>query len=548
MNDSKTTVAKATKATKVKWISDEEAKEIAEAPKDFNLGSLPGLAPQIAKIDWFLKRLGVAGIDDFAPGFLIQGGKGTGKTMLLDHIANSHWGTVIRIKASHKPEAVKGHFADAINRRTNCVVLIDDIDSLIGNEKSAFGVAMTETLVEAFRTLVDTATKLGEAHVAVFMTCRDTLGVVPSALQNSKYLYGTVDTCVPSIEQRKEILRYYKPQFPDGQQEEFLSKLSQRTHAYTGSDLHSLIIHAKRNTSRQKNDPRVTGPLEWELIEETMAQVPATAMHDLSLKPPKVSWGDIAGNEEVKQNLQDSLWHATTSEKVRCKPPRGILLYGPPGCSKTMAAQAMASESTLNFFSIKGGEVLSKYVGETERTIRTLFQRARAARPAVVFFDEIDAIAGSRETSGASSAANMALSALLSELDGFETMHGEYWQHPILAAFLTDALQMSSRWLRPTAHKQSIPLFCDLVGSTGSCTCRCQMRRHVKQSFRRRPMPTSSSTSTRLSSHASRMASREQKLLTPATEHSSRTRSGVSSRLLAIWRWLAMHSERSAEE
>ena len=430
MNDSKTTLAKVTKATKVQWINDEEAQEIDEAPKNFTLGSLPCLGPQINKLQWFLSRFGIAIEDgDFAPGFVIQGGEGTGKTMLLNHIANSHWGNVIRIKTSDKPEAVKGHFADAISRQRNTVLLIDDIGSLIGNEKSAFGIAMIETLVESFQALVDKATERGKCHVAVVMTCRQYLVTVPPALQSPDYIYDLVDTRVPNADERKAILRYYNLEFPEGHQEEFISKLGDETHAYTGSDLHKLIRRAKRNLKIQKQDHAATGPLEWEFIKEALNEVPPSAMHDICLKPPKVLWDDIAGNEEAKKNLKLALWRPLPGQKIRHKPLRGILLYGPPGCSKTMTAQALATECSLNFFSIKGGEILNKYVGETERTIRSLFQRARAASPSIVFFDEIDAIAGSREDSSASSFANVAIAALLSELDGFESREGEYWRH-----------------------------------------------------------------------------------------------------------------------
>lgn len=429
VNESKTTLAKVTKATKVKWVNDEEVQEIDEAPKDFTLGSLPGLGSQIDKLEWFLKRFGVPTRKRFAPAFVIQGGQGTGKTMLLNHVANSQWGNVIRIKSSDKPEAVKGYFADATSRQRNTVLLIDDIGSLIGNEKSAFGIAMVETLAEAFQTLVDRAEEQGKGHVAVVMTCREFLVAVPPALQSPGYIYDLVETRVPNAEERKAIVRYYNPQFPEGRQEEYISKLGDHTHAYTGSDLYRVITCAERKLEYQKQNINVEGPFEWELIEEAMHEVPPSAMHDICLKPPKVFWDDIAGNEEAKMNLRRALWRPRPGQKVRHKPLRGILLYGPPGCSKTMTAQALATESSLNFFSIKGGEVLNKYVGETERTIRSLFQRARAASPSVVFFDEIDAIAGSREESSASSSANMALAALLSELDGFERRDGEYWRY-----------------------------------------------------------------------------------------------------------------------
>jgi AAA family ATPase len=154
-------------------------------------------------------------------------------------------------------------------------------------------------------------------------------------------------------------------------------------------------------------------------------------MHDVNLKPPPVHWTDIGGQEELKSQLQLATRMSRLPKEEWSKfvpgPARGFLLYGPPGCSKTMAAQAMATESDLNFFSVKGPELLNMYVGESERAIRKLFARARANAPSLIFFDEIDTLASSREGAGKDVSSgsghhvgHSVLATLLTEMDGFE--------------------------------------------------------------------------------------------------------------------------------
>lgn len=157
-----------------------------------------------------------------------------------------------------------------------------------------------------------------------------------------------------------------------------------------------------------------------------------TAMHDINLNPPTIHWDDIGGQDDLKKVLSRMIRRtATNSTKsaVLQRPPKGLLLYGPPGCSKTLSAQAMATESSFNFFAVKGAELLNMYVGESERAVRTLFERARAASPSIIFFDEIDSIGGQRNAGNGGSASrstgsvNM-LTTLLTEMDGFESLTG----------------------------------------------------------------------------------------------------------------------------
>lgn len=226
---------------------------------------------------------------------------------------------------------------------------------------------------------------------------------------------------------------------PPDSREEVLAKLAERTHAYNGNDLDRLAGEASVVWCRRLDDLEDAGSLvtaedqylSAEDIRHALGKIGPSAMHDVNLKPPPVHWDDIGGQEEVKKSLQEAIALVTVPKdsllQYTSDLPNGFLLYGPPGCSKTMAAQALATEADLNFFAVKGAELLNMYVGESERQIRQLFQRARDAAPSIIFFDEIDSIGGQRSgfgggggaSSGGSSGLNV-LTTLLNEMQGFE--------------------------------------------------------------------------------------------------------------------------------
>lgn len=162
-------------------------------------------------------------------------------------------------------------------------------------------------------------------------------------------------------------------------------------------------------------------------LESALIDVRPSAMREIFLEMPKISWDDIGGQHELKQKLTEvvqlPLEAANTFSSLGISAPKGVLLYGPPGCSKTLTAKALASESGLNFLAVKGPEIFNKYVGESERTIREIFRKARAAAPSIIFFDEIDALASSREEA-LTLAAQHVLTSLLNEIDGVEELNG----------------------------------------------------------------------------------------------------------------------------
>ncbi|KAI1210011.1 P-loop containing nucleoside triphosphate hydrolase protein [Annulohypoxylon truncatum] len=360
----------------------------------------------------------------YSCGIIVHGSHGTGKSMLLDHIAATNWGRVVRVAYNDKYSTIQTYFKTALEQRSPTIILIDDITKLIGKDQSNRQV-MVETIGEGLDALTNKARQQNRRpHVLVVATCLDYLNDIPHALQRPGRFEEHIALPVPDAQGRKEIIKHHKPTFSADVFDQYVSDLGDRTHAYTGADLRKVLYRATKAWRKRVGSPSKTHPLTWDDVVKGLQEVRPTAMHDINLKPPTVRWSDIGGYEEVKVALQRVLRHPTGPRAKMSKPPKGVLLYGPPGCSKTMTAQAMATESDFNFFAVKGGELLNMYVGETERSIRNLFKRAREASPSIIFFDEFDSIAGSRSGSGGGSGSSsggvQALTTLLTEMDGFE--------------------------------------------------------------------------------------------------------------------------------
>ncbi|KAI0380035.1 AAA-domain-containing protein [Hypomontagnella monticulosa] len=391
------------------------------------VSSLPGMGRQIDELNEFFNDFDVEfegyTTPTYSCGIVVHGSHGTGKSMLLDHIAATNWGRVVRIVYNDKPSTIQTYFKTAIEQRSPTIILIDDITKLIGKEQSSRQV-MIENIGEGLDALANKARQQNtRPHVLVVATCLDFLNDIPLALQRPGRFEEHIALPVPDAKGRKEIIHFHKPTFASDVLDQYVSDLGDRTHAYTGADLRKVLYRATKAWRKRVGSPSKAHPLTWDDVVKGLQEVRPTAMHDINLKPPTVRWSDIGGYEDVKVALQRVLRHPTGPRARMSKPPKGVLLYGPPGCSKTMTAQAMATESDFNFFAVKGGELLNMYVGETERSIRNLFKRAREASPSIIFFDEFDSIAGSRSGPGGSSSSGggvQALTTLLTEMDGFE--------------------------------------------------------------------------------------------------------------------------------
>ena len=402
----------------------------------------------------------------FYSGIVIHGGHGTGKTMLLNSIASAGWGTVFRIQYKDKLADIQEAFQKARLQQPS-LVLIDQLERLIDKDRSNRA-AVILALCEALDALAaETAAKNETPKVVVVATCRDYTTDVPEDLKEPDRFTSEIYLPLPDADGRREILASLRLGVAPDQEDQLLRQLSERTHAYNGKDLRRLVGEARSigrvrhrktpaaspepglatppsssdDAGQQGDDdaPAAAPPVYYHPADyhEALRLVRPSAMHDINLKPPPIRWDDIGGQETVKLSLRRAVRLSVEPPEVLSqyfdRPPKGFLLYGPPGCSKTMAAQAMATESGLNFFAVKGAELLNMYVGESERAVRRLFQRAREVSPSMIFFDEIDSIAGQRAGFSSSSSSSHGgsgsgginvLTTLLNEMDGFEALHG----------------------------------------------------------------------------------------------------------------------------
>ncbi|KAI0200372.1 AAA-domain-containing protein [Astrocystis sublimbata] len=423
VNGSAKGVAKYDPTTTVVEITNDE---VAANVGKLQLEPLPNMAKQIEQLNDFFDEYDIDlehnAVPPYTCGVVIDGSHGTGKTMLLDHIAATRWGRVVHVTDDDKPSAIQTIFETAVDQRGATIVILDDITTLIGKNNPH-----RPGYVKAIKYGLDLLAKRAQTdnkrpNVLVAATCLDYLDDIPYDLQRPGRFWQHISLTTPDVSGRADILRSMKPPFSPQDFDSCIADLVERTHAFTGGDLRNLLAKAMQ-ARRKRAAPRLDLPLEKQDVANIFKEVRPSAMRDINLKPPTIHWSDIGGYEDVKLALQDVLRTPDGLQENRWVPTKGVLLYGPPGCSKTMTAQAMATETGFNFFAVKGGELLNMYVGETERSIRNIFKRAAEASPSIIFFDEIDSLAGTRSSGsggGGGGGGVQAVTTLLTEMAGFE--------------------------------------------------------------------------------------------------------------------------------
>ncbi|MBS3815254.1 MAG: AAA family ATPase, partial [Hadesarchaea archaeon] len=272
----------------------------------------------------------------------------------------------------------------------------------------------------------------------IVIAATNRVNAVDPALRRPGRFDREISIGVPSKDGRKEILEIHTRGMPLSDDVE-LEEFSGLTHGYVGADLAALAREAAMNSLRRilpeiKLEEKIIPDEVLEGLEVTkedfsaaMRQVEPSAMREVLIQVPDVNWKDVGGLEDVKQDLKESvelpIKNPDAFEKLGIEAPHGTLLYGPPGTGKTLLARAVATESDANFISIKGPELLSKWVGESEKAVRETFKKARMAAPTVIFFDEIDAMVPKRGSRvGDSGVGERVISQLLTELDGLEKL------------------------------------------------------------------------------------------------------------------------------
>ncbi|XP_034968808.2 ATPase family gene 2 protein homolog A isoform X1 [Zootoca vivipara] len=375
-------------------------------------------------------------------GVLLYGPPGTGKTLIARAIANevgAHVSTIngpeIISKFYGESEAkLRQIFAEASSRCPS-IIFIDEIDALCPKREGAQN-EVEKRIVASLLTLMDGIGSEGNEGQLLVLGATNRPHALDSALRRPGRFDKEIEIGVPNAQDRLDIFNKLLNKVPHSLTATELVQLADSTHGYVGADLAAVCkeagLYALRRVLGEKAnllDEDVSGSVMITRSDflQAMNNVRPSAMREVAVDVPKVSWSDIGGLEDVKLKLKQAVeWplkHPESFIRMGIQPPKGVLLYGPPGCSKTMIAKALAHESGLNFLAVKGPELLNKYVGESERAVREIFRKARAVSPSILFFDEIDALAVERGSSSSSgNVADRVLAQLLTEMDGIEQL------------------------------------------------------------------------------------------------------------------------------
>ncbi len=385
-------------------------------------------------------------------GVLLYGPPGCGKTLLARAVANETNAYFIHING---PEIMSKYYGESearlreifeeAKKNAPAIIFIDEIDAIAPRRDEVTG-EVEKRVVAQLLTLMDGLQERGQV-IVIGATNRPE--AVDPALRRPGRFDREIYIGMPDKRARKEILQVHVRNVPLCTKEDVeeglckedeivdLDKLAEMTHGYTGADIAALVkeaamIRLRRAIESKEIDieqPEIP-PEQLQKIKITMKDfmealkyVQPTVLREVIIEVPEVRWDDIGGYDEVKQELREvvewPLKYPKYFEELGIEPPKGILLFGPPGCGKTLLAKAVATESGANFIAVRGPEVLSKWVGESERAIREIFRKARMAAPCVIFFDEIDAIAPARgRTHDTSGVTDRIVNQLLAEMDG----------------------------------------------------------------------------------------------------------------------------------
>src|ERR671938_451371 len=373
-------------------------------------------------------------------GVLLYGPPGTGKTLLAKAVANE---TNANFYSIGGPEIMSKFYGESEERlretfkqaqeNAPSIIFIDEIDSIAPKREEVSG-DVEKRVVSQLLSLMDGIEARGKL-VVIGATNRP--NAIDPALRRPGRFDREIEIGIPDEEGRFDILQIHTRGMPLTEDVN-LESIAKVTHGFVGADLEALSKEAAMRSLRRVlpeiNMEQSKIPIEVlnkikitnEDFQNALKDIQPSAMREVQIQRPNIKWDDIGGLIEVKEELAEAIeWplkHADLFNQADVKPPKGLLLYGPPGTGKTMIAKAVATTSEANFISVKGPELLSKWVGESEKGVREIFRKARQAAPCIVFFDELDAIAPIRGSNGDSHVTERVISQLLTELDGLEVL------------------------------------------------------------------------------------------------------------------------------
>jgi transitional endoplasmic reticulum ATPase len=415
---------------------------------DVTYEDLGGLRDEVAKVREMIElplkhpelfeQLGI----EPPKGILLHGPPGTGKTLLAKAVANESGAKFLVING---PEVMSKFYGeseenlrkifDQAEKNAPSIIFIDEIDAIAPKREEVKG-EVEKRVVSQMLTLMDGLKSRGKIIVIGATNIPNSLD---PALRRPGRFDREIELGVPNKDGRKEILQIHTRGMPLDKNVE-IGKLAEITYGYVGADLAALCKEAAMHALRRflpeigitKEDRPIPEPVLKKIsvrkddFDYALKMVEPSAMREVLIEVPSVRWEDIGGLEKVKNLLKEvvewPLKHPDSFKNLGITPPKGILLFGPPGCGKTLLAKAVANESGANFIAVKGPELLSMYVGESEKHVREVFRRAKQVAPSIIFFDEIDSLVPKRGGMHDSHVSERVVSQLLSEISGLEEL------------------------------------------------------------------------------------------------------------------------------